>query len=113
MSVGDLTNSQQVAYFEKIEYLLEKEANLLDLESAEYLREMAEYMEASKKRQGDDAGIQSYSWLDPDVAKDHILRDEQALLKIQEDDDLRHYIEKKIGKKAEEIFNYAHKNSKS
>lgn len=34
-------------------------------------------------------------------------RDKRVLEAIQEDDDLRQYIEKKFGKRAEEIFNYA------
>ena len=40
------------------------------------------------------------------IQAEYVQRDIEILRAIQEDDDLREYIEKKTGKKAEDIFNY-------
>lgn len=47
-----------------------------------------------------------YDFLPPIFQSEYIIRDEYILDMIQKDNDLREYIEKKIGKKAEEVFNY-------
>lgn len=47
-----------------------------------------------------------YEGLPKSVQSEYVQRDIEILKAIQEDDDLRAYIEKKTGKKAEDIFNY-------
>ena len=62
----------------------------------------------SKKERNDDIGSQSYYYeSDPEIRFHYIQRDKRVLEAIQEDENLREYIEKKFGKRAEEIFNYA------
>ena len=69
--------------------------------------EIAENIEISKKEYCDEIGIQGYCESDDDIRFHYIQRDKRVLEAIQGDDDLRQYIEKKFGKRAEDIFTYA------
>ena len=107
INLQDLPSTHQAVYLKKIEHLLRKEFALRLAESAMNILDISNIIEESKELGEDDIGIQSYSEFDPEIRSEYIQRDREVLKRIQEDDDLRHYIEGKIGKKAEEIFNYA------
>lgn len=97
---------RQSFYLGKIEHILKKEFALRIAEATLEMVELAEKIEISKKN--DDIGIQNYYYeSDPKIRFHYIQRDKRVLEAIQEDEDLRKYIEKKLGKKAEQIFNYA------
>ena len=64
-------------------------------------------IEERRKVVGDDIYNDEFFEYEPDLRNYFIDRDKELLEMIQEDKDLRYYIEKKLGKKAEEIFNYA------
>lgn len=68
------------------------------------IEETAESIETLKNRKNQSDCL--YDFLPPILRCEYINRDEYILERIQEDDDLREYIEKKIGKKAEEAFSY-------
>lgn len=103
----DLTSTQQAVYFNKIELLLRKEFSFRLLELAIQTKEIAEIIEFSKELAEDDIGCQNYNVYDPAIMYEYVNRDREALKNIQKDDALRQYIETTIGKKAEDIFNYA------
>lgn len=60
-----------------------------------------------RKAMGDDISSEKFYEYDPDIRYIYMQRDKAILENIREDDDLRQYIEKKLGKRAEEIFDYA------
>lgn len=99
---------RQSFYLGKVEHILKKECALRIAESTLEMIELAKEIEISKKEENDNIGIQSYYYeSDPQIRFHYIQRDKRVLEAIQEDKDLREYIEKKFDKKAEEIFNYA------
>ncbi len=105
-NLQDLPVDRQSFYLGKIEHILKKEFALRIAEATLEMVELAEKIEISKKN--DDIGIQNYYYeSDPKIRFHYIQRDKRVLEAIQEDEDLRKYIEKKLGKKAEQIFNYA------
>lgn len=107
-NLQEMTVDRQSYYLGKIEHILKKECALRIAESTLEMVELAERIENSKKEENDYIGIQSYYYeSDPKIRFHYIQRDKRVLEAIQEDENLREYIEKKIGKKAEEIFNYA------
>lgn len=104
----DLPIDSQSYYLGTVEYFLKKELNLRYAEAAMEMKKLAEEIEQSKEIYNDDIGIQRYYGIqDPQVRFHYMQRDKRVLEAIQEDDDLRQYIEKKLGKRAEKIFNYA------
>ena len=107
LNLQDLTSTQQAVYLSKVEHTVKKEVKLRIAESAINALEICESIELSKQLYEYDIGIQGYCEFDSKIRLEYVQRDKNTLAKIQEDDDLRYYIEKKIGKKAEEIFNYA------
>lgn len=107
MNLVEFPISIQSLYLDKLEHILKKEFALRIAESATNILEIADIINSTKKEAGDNIGIQSYSEFDPEIRFEYINRDKRVLKRIQEDDDLWQYIEKKIGRKAEEIFNYA------
>ena len=107
LNLQDLLSDEQVKHFVKVEHLLKKEVSLRISESAIKCLELADIIEISKNFDCDSIGGQGYSNLDPEVRGEYLRRDRQVLRKIQEDEGLRAYIEGRIGKRAEEIFNYA------
>lgn len=107
INLQSLTSSQKAVYLTKFEHILKKEFALSIAESAMIIEGIAEEIEMSKKEAGDDIGIQSYHPFEVEIRNEYMQRDRAVLEAIQGDDDLRQYIEKKFGKKAEEIFNYA------
>ncbi len=104
----DLPVDSQGYYLGTIEHILKKEFSLRYTEATIEMKELAEKIEQSKGIYNDDIGIQRYYGIqDPRIRFHYMQRDKRVLETIQEDADLRQYIEKKFGKKAEEIFNYA------
>ena len=73
--------------------------------------ELAEFIEKSKSLNEDDIGIQEYfcneEGEEDECSLEYKARDCHVLQLIQQDDDLRQYVEKRVGRKAEEIFNVA------
>lgn len=106
-NMSEMTCELQTLYMSKVEHILKKEYKLRMVELAYGVRDISQIIEFSKNEKGNEIGIQSYTEYDPEIRKEYIERDRHVLKAIQDDDDLRDYIEKKIGKKAEEIFNYA------
>lgn len=104
----DMPVNYQSYYLGTIEHILIKEFTLRYAEATIKMKEIAEDIENSKKGNSNDIGIQEYHGIgDPEIRFHYKQRDKRVLEEIQEDEDLRQYIEKKFGKKAEEIFNYA------
>jgi hypothetical protein len=107
LNLQDLTSTRQAVYLGKVEHILKKEFALRIAESTIEIHQIADIIEQSKQFIEDEIHIQAYSEHDPEIRLDYIQRDKNVLDKIKEDEDLRIYIEKKVGKKAEDIFNYA------
>lgn len=104
----DLPIDSQGYYLGTMEHILKKEFSLRYTEATIEMKMLAEEIELSKEIYNDDIGIQRYYGIqDPQIRFQYLQRDKRVLEAIQEDDDLRQYIEKKFGKKAEDIFNYA------
>ena len=107
-NLQEIPVDRQSFYLGKIEHILKKEVALRIAESTLEMVELAEKTEISKKERNDDIGSQSYYYeSDPEIRFHYIQRDKRVLEAIQEDENLREYIEKKFGQRAEEIFNYA------
>lgn len=98
LELHDLPCDVQSLYLGKVEHILKKEFALRVAESAQEIVRIAESKEFREHY---------YYERDPAIKYYYIQRDRQILKAIQKDDDLRQYIEKKFGQKAEEIFNYA------
>lgn len=113
MNLQDLPTSKQSIYVGKVEHILKKEFALRLAESTLHSLNIAEMIDCPNKTDDDDIGTQFYYERNPEIQFEYIQRDKRVLEKIQDDDDLRLYIEKKLGKKAEEIFNYASLEGKS
>lgn len=109
LNLGDLTATQQAKYFKHIEDILNKEILLRIVESAINIKEIANIIQSSKKLNEDEIGIQNYEWYEPEIIYEYKQRDKQVLDAIQNDDNLRRYIEDTFNKKAEDIFNIADK----
>lgn len=106
-NLQDLTSTQQAFYLNEVECLLRKEFFLRIAESTVNIKDIAEILEFSKELSEDDIGYQNYSDQEYSIIYEYTKRDREMLKKIQEDDALRQYIETTIGKKAEDIFNFA------
>ena len=106
-NMQDLPASLKALYMSKVEHILKKEFALRVVEMVLNIADVSLFIEDSKQVFGDDIGVQSYSEFEPEIRAEYIQRDKEILGKIQKDDDLRLYIENKIGKRAEEIFSYA------
>lgn len=104
-TLQDLDYYEQAKYLLHVEYVLKKEYALRTAEFIFNTGELAHIVEEYRKKNGGDTHI--YSEYEPELRFSYIQRDRCVLEAIQEDDDLREYIEKKFGKKAEDIFNYA------
>lgn len=99
----DLPSSDQSIYLGKVEHILTKEFALRIAESTQHILTIAkgiDYVDG-------DIGDQYYYERNPGIRFEYAERDKRVLEKIQNDEDLRQYIEKKLGRKAEEIYNYA------
>lgn len=104
LNLQDLTLSEQSRYLGKMEHLLKKEFNLRLVELAVNTSDVADI---AKGAATEAFNSQPYFIDDPVIRYEYIQRDRAMLQKIQEDIDLRCYIEKKTSSKAECIFNYA------
>lgn len=98
----DLTSDQQARYLKEIEKCLERECFLRSIESIIEISNIAEIVEAST----DGSDTAPYSDYPPEIGFEYLQRDRNVLRRIQEDDDLRKYIETVFRKSAEEIFYY-------
>ena len=94
----DLPCDDQSTYLGKVEHILKKEYALRTAESAQEIIRIADREKYRKEY---------YYERDPAIRHYYAIRDQKILEAIQEDDDLRQYIEKKFGMKAEILFNYA------
>lgn len=99
----DLPSSDQSIYLGKLEHILKKEYALRIAESTQHISAIAAGIDYTDG----DIGNQYYYERNPEIRLAYAERDKRVLEKIQDDNDLRQYIEKKLGRKAEEIFNYA------
>lgn len=111
-NMSEIPGSLQALYMSKVEHILKKEYKLRTVEIAQGILDISQIIELSKQEYGDGIGGQCYVEYDPEIRNEYIQRDKCVLKAIQEDEDLRNYIEKKIGKKAEEIFDYARLDDK-
>lgn len=106
VNLSDLTYNQQIAYLSDIDKKLKNEFVRRAVESVINIDNIAETLELAKSLYGEEE-VQTYCGYDPEVSYEYMQRDKEILDRIKYDDDLRQYIEKKLGKKAEEIFAYA------
>ena len=102
LNLQDMTSSQQAVYLNRVEHLLKKEAALIVAESLIRCTEIAEILQMESASDVADY----YHTLPHEVEYEYFQRDRAVLARIQEDDDLRKYIENKLGEKAEEIFGH-------
>lgn len=108
MNLEEIPVDRQSFYLGKIEHILKKEVALRIAESTMEKTRIATRMEITKEENNDDNGKEHFYYeSDPEIRFHYKQRDKRVLEAIQKDADLRSYIEKKFGKKAEEIFNYA------
>lgn len=101
-NLQDMTYTQQAIYLKGIEALLVKEVALRKVEQVKNCSNIAETI----VNQSDDEALLLYNRLSPEIRYEYMERDRAVLESIQEDDDLRAYIEKKFGIKAEQIFGH-------
>lgn len=94
----DFSCDEQSIYLGKVEHILKKEVALRIAESAIEVVRIGERKKAQEEY---------YYEKNPEIQFFYAQRDMCILKAIQEDDELRQYIEKKLGGKAETIFNYA------
>jgi hypothetical protein len=110
MNLHDLTNAEQVKYLRNVEVILKKEVSLrlAKIAVTAYVRASCKNTDLLHDKQFEFLGHgQNYDEIHNETKHELIQRDKEMLIKIQEDNDLREYIEKKFNKKAEEIFDYA------
>lgn len=109
-NLQELPYNQKATYLLKFEDVLKKTYAMRVVELALNTANLGEYIEKRRELVGDDIYNEEFFEYDPPLRYYFMERDKELLGKIQEDEDLRYYIEKKLGKKAEEIFNYAKLN---
>lgn len=73
------------------------------VQEAQKFKEVSEFIELCKD--GEEVNC-IYDDFSVEIQTEYIQRDQEMLRDLQEDEDLRAYVENKIGKKVEEIFNY-------
>lgn len=113
LTLQDLTYSEQAGYLIKVENILKKEFGLRFAEFTLNTEGLAYLIDERRKYCGDNINSDKFYEYDPEIRYSYIQRDRAVLERIQEDDELRQYIEKKLGKKAEEIFDYAELDDKT
>ena len=99
------TYTQQALIMKRLENKLKKEFADILVKSCFMVGELADIIQESKELCGDGIGMQDYG--DDEIAMEYQERDRRALEMIRDDPALRMYVEKKVGAKAEEIFNLA------
>lgn len=103
-NLQDLTSSDQAECLKQVEIILKKEFAYRLFELAVNTWGLGLDIEEKKKLVDGDSPYYKY---EQEKQFEYIQRDKAILGVIQKDDDLRKFVEKKVGKKAEEIFNYA------
>ena len=101
LNLQDFPFEEQVLYLNKFLRTLKHEFILRIVESTINMRDIAEIITADN-----DEGEIPYSFCCPEVRETYIKRDKNVLEKIQQDPNLRTYIETSFGRKVEEIFSY-------
>ena len=105
-NLEDMIYTHQAKYLGKIEQLLKKEVVFRIAESTIACLDIANII----VNECDDGAMFSYDDFQPEISYEYMERDRAVLERIQEDDDLREYIEKKFGKKAEQILDTLRQN---
>lgn len=95
---------------ERLTKILKKEFAEITVQSTFMVGELAELIQKSKELCGDNIGMQDYG--DDSIGVEYAERDMRTLRQIQADPDLRAYVEKKLGAKAEDVFNVAYSKQK-
>lgn len=106
LNTQDLTISQQEIYWCNVLHILKKEVSLRIAESVINCKEIIETINLLGIIEND-TDVIDYQDYEYETREEYITRDKNVLTKIQEDEDLRYYIEKIFNKKAEDIFKYA------
>lgn len=106
----DLTYNQKALYLKNFEAVLKKTYSMRIAELTFNSIYVGNCIEVRRKLVGEDIYNDEFFEYDPELRNYFIDRDKELLEMIQEDEDLRCYVEKKLGKKAEEIFSYAKLN---
>lgn len=101
-SLVDLTVIEQYTYMGEFLKILEHEFFLRMVESSINIKDLVETLLFIDN----DAKNNPYSFCCPDIRETYIERDKNVLEKIQQDPNLRTYIETSFGLKVEEIFSY-------
>lgn len=87
------------------ESLLKKQLAVTAVNTMFMVGELSELIQSSKKITEDDIGMQDYG--DDTIATEYFERDRRALQLIQNNPEIRAYVERLTGQKAEEVFNIA------
>lgn len=105
LNLSDLPSSAQAAFLLSVEEMLRREFWARCVQSAFYGKTIAELLACSIDDSNESNKISSpYENYEPEIEYEYMERDRAILKEIQADEDLRTYIEKKAGKKAEVIF---------
>ena len=104
LNMQQFPRSMKLIYLEKLKELL---SHLLVLQMVEGAINIVEISEQINLFNDDGKEVDSiYEGLPVNIQEEFIQRDQETLKALQKDEDLRAYVEKKTGRKVEEIFNY-------
>lgn len=101
-TVQDMTYEEQSRYLSEIADMLESELHRSHTESVINIRDTAEMAISCNLSNG----ATPYDGYPSDIQNDYLQRDRNILARIQQDEELRNYIESTFRKKAEDIFGY-------
>ena len=102
LTIQDLNYVEQARYLNVVADMLEIEYMHSCVERVINIRDTAKMAVAYDCRDGETP----YDGFPSDIKHDYLQRDRNILAAIKVDDDLRDYIEKVLGKKAEDVFGY-------
>ena len=97
--------THQVPMMKKVESLLKKQLAITAVNSMFMIGELSNLIQTSKDITDNDIGIQDYG--DDTTATEYFERDRRALQLIQNNPEIRAYVERLTRQKAEEVFNVA------
>lgn len=105
LNLSDLPYTGQAIFLLNVEEMLRREFWARCVQCAFYGKTIAELLACSIDDSNESNKISSpYENYEPEIEYEYMERDRAILKEIQADEDLRTYIEKKAGKKAEVIF---------
>ncbi len=110
LNLSSYPYTHQAMMMERLTKILKKEFAEITVQSTFMVGELAELIQKSKELCGDNIGMQDYG--DDSIGVEYAERDMRTLRQIQADPDLRAYVEKKLGAKAEDVFNVAYSKQK-